>query len=803
MNNITNDPIKQKLFVWLNIFAQAALPLVGTWSHTAVSAEASKITGRLQNLKTGTLTQIYTTVSGDTAYSVARQFGQSPGVLAELNQDVHIENHEQFKVGTRLIVPASSALTLPSLASASEPNTETSADSGAAVASAATTAGSFFASSPDGRAASGYVRNAASASATASIQQWLNRSGTARVKLDVDEKFSLKNSQLEMLIPLYEKREWLLFSQGSVHRTDDRNQTNIGFGLRNFSGDSMLGASTFLDHDFSHGHTRLGVGAEYWRDFLKVSGNGYFRLSGWRESPNVEDYDERPANGWDIRSEAWVPALPQLGGKLVYEQYYGNEVALFGRDKRQKNPHAVTAGINYTPIPLVTFSAEHRQGASGESDSRIGVEFTVSPGVPWHQQVSPDAVGFTRSLAGSRYDLVDRNNNIVLEYRKREVIRLQAPARIGGRAQQVLPLTLSVQAKHGLKDIQWNTADLIAVGGKLTGQGTQWQLTLPSWKADTLNAWLISAVALDNKNNASKRAEIQVVLTGPAVSTAYSTLNIADERLKADGKSSTQVTVTLKDEHGQLLGGMKDQLILQGKLTPDSISTGQQDTPPIFDELKETSEGIYTTTLTAGTSTGTYTLSATAEGVNLSQASIVLEKTTIDLNQSSLTADKNTLFANGRDQATLTFSVKDNKGNPLSGLKHQIAFFIEQPTKDHVLGDIIEIQPGVYTTVFSGSRVGTQIPVGVSINGQDTGKRQMFDLTAGIDIVVTGNAIVGETLTASPDCQGNCGVLSYQWQIEDQAGSTRFKDIPGATSSVYKPVKEDQKRKIRVAVSQN
>ena len=29
---------------------------------------------------------------------------------------------------------------------------------------------------------------------------------------------------------------------------------------------------------------------------------------------------------------------PQLGASLMYEQYYGDEVGLFGKDKRQKDP---------------------------------------------------------------------------------------------------------------------------------------------------------------------------------------------------------------------------------------------------------------------------------------------------------------------------------------------------------------------------------------------------------------------------------------------------------------------------------
>ncbi len=41
-------------------------------------------------------------------------------------------------------------------------------------------------------------------------------------------------------------------------------------------------------------------------------------------------------------------------------------------------------------------------------------------------------------LAGSRYDLVERNNNIVLEYRKSEVIRIALPERIEGKGGHTL-----------------------------------------------------------------------------------------------------------------------------------------------------------------------------------------------------------------------------------------------------------------------------------------------------------------------------------------------------------------------------
>ncbi len=58
----------------------------------------------------------------------------------------------------------------------------------------------------------------------------------------------------------------------------------------------------------------------------------------------------RPMAGM-YAQKAGYPPWPHLGGKLVYEQYYGDEVALFDKDDRQSNPHTITAGLNYTPLP--------------------------------------------------------------------------------------------------------------------------------------------------------------------------------------------------------------------------------------------------------------------------------------------------------------------------------------------------------------------------------------------------------------------------------------------------------------------
>ncbi len=72
--------------------------------------------------------------------------------------------------------------------------------------------------------------------------------------------------------------------------------------------------------------------------------------------------------------ESWLPFYPQLGAKLVYEQYYGDEVALFGTDNLQKDPHAVTLGLEYTPVPLVTVGTDYKAGTGDSNDFSVNCD---------------------------------------------------------------------------------------------------------------------------------------------------------------------------------------------------------------------------------------------------------------------------------------------------------------------------------------------------------------------------------------------------------------------------------------------
>ncbi|MCK6880134.1 inverse autotransporter beta domain-containing protein [Enterobacter bugandensis] len=569
------------------------------------------------------------------------------------------------------------------------------------MAGLASQAGNFLSSRPDGDAAAAMLRGTASGAVSNELQQWLGQFGTARVQLDTDKNFSLKNSQFDLLVPLYDRDTNMVFTQGSLHRTDDRTQTNLGVGFRHFSATDMTGASLFGDYDLSRYHARIGLGLEYWRDNLKLGANAYQRLTGWRDSPELTDYEARPANGWDIRAQAWVPSLPQLGGKLTYEQYYGDEVALFSTDKRQHNPHAITAGVSYTPVPLVTFSVEQRQGQSGQNDTRLGVELNYQPGVAWQQQVNPDAVAAMRSLAGSRYDLVERNNSIVLEYRKKEVISLYTVSLLTGYAGEQKSLGVSVNSKYGLASVEWSAAPLQAAGGRIVQDGAGgYSVVLPAWQAGVqgVNSYTVSGVAVDTKGNRSERRDTQVTVQAPVVNVQNSTFSPARSTLSADGKSTQVLTLSVRDGQGQAVD------VAAGDIT---LTTGALKSATVSAAVRQ-SAGVYTVTVTAGKDPETVTVTPVAGGVTLSSAVVTLVTATPAQLNSVITVDKNA-YVTGTDIRVIV-TLKDINNNPVTGAASLLnSGTVGLPNATMKSGNWVDNKDGTYNAVYTAGTAGTAL----------------------------------------------------------------------------------------------
>ena len=679
----------RRLTAGICLITQLAFPMAAAAQGVVNAATQQPVPAQIAIANANTVP--YTLGALESAQSVAERFGISVAELRKLNQfRTFARGFDNVRQGDELDVPAQvSEKKLTPPPGNSSDNLEQQ------IASTSQQIGSLLAEDMNSEQAANMARGWASSQASGAMTDWLSRFGTARITLGVDEDFSLKNSQFDFLHPWYETPDNLFFSQHTLHRTDERTQINNGLGWRHFTPTWMSGINFFFDHDLSRYHSRAGIGAEYWRDYLKLSSNGYLRLTNWRSAPELDnDYEARPANGWDVRAEGWLPAWPYLGGKLVYEQYYGDEVALFDKDDRQSNPHAITAGLNYTPFPLMTFSAEQRQGKQGENDTRFAVDFTWQPGSAMQKQLDPNEVAARRSLAGSRYDLVDRNNNIVLEYRKKELVRLTLTDPVTGKSGEVKSLVSSLQTKYALKGYNVEATALEAAGGKVVTTGKDILVTLPGYRftstPETDNTWPIEVTAEDVKGNLSNREQSMVVVQAPTLSQKDSSVSLSTQTLNADSHSTATLTFIAHDAAGNPVVG----LVLSTR------HEGVQDIT--LSEWKDNGDGSYTQILTTGAMSGTLTLMPQLNGVDAAKAPAVVNIISVSSSRthSSIKIDKDRYLSGNPIEVTV--ELRDENDKPVKEQKQQLnnAVSIDN-VKPGVTTDWKETADGVYKATYT------------------------------------------------------------------------------------------------------
>lgn len=679
----------RRLTAGICLITQLAFPMAAAAQGVVNAATQQPVPAQIAIANANTVP--YTLGALESAQSVAERFGISVAELRKLNQfRTFARGFDNVRQGDELDVPAQvSEKKLTPPPGNSSDNLEQQ------IASTSQQIGSLLAEDMNSEQAANMARGWASSQASGAMTDWLSRFGTARITLGVDEDFSLKNSQFDFLHPWYETPDNLFFSQHTLHRTDERTQINNGLGWRHFTPTWMSGINFFFDHDLSRYHSRAGIGAEYWRDYLKLSSNGYLRLTNWRSAPELDnDYEARPANGWDVRAESWLPAWPHLGGKLVYEQYYGDEVALFDKDDRQSNPHAITAGLNYTPFPLMTFSAEQRQGKQGENDTRFAVDFTWQPGSAMQKQLDPNEVAARRSLAGSRYDLVDRNNNIVLEYRKKELVRLTLTDPVTGKSGEVKSLVSSLQTKYALKGYNVEATALEAAGGKVVTTGKDILVTLPAYRftstPETDNTWPIEVTAEDVKGNLSNREQSMVVVQAPTLSQKDSSVSLSTQTLNADSHSTATLTFIAHDAAGNPVVG----LVLSTR------HEGVQDIT--LSDWKDNGDGSYTQILTTGAMSGTLTLMPQLNGVDAAKAPAVVNIISVSSSRThpSIKIDKDRYLSGNPIEVTV--ELRDENDKPVKEQKQQLnnAVSIDN-VKPGVTTDWKETADGVYKATYT------------------------------------------------------------------------------------------------------
>jgi hypothetical protein len=333
-------------------------------------------------------------------------------------------------------------------------------------------------------------------------QSLLSPYGTAQLDLMVDMNGNFTGTGGDLFSALADENSMLTFSQLGLHDTGDGVVGNAGLGQRWDAGNWLLGYNGFVDRVFSSGLQRASLGTEAWSDNLRLSANYYMPLSGWKNLGDSQQ--QRMARGYDITSQTYLPFYRQLGVSVSYQQYLGENVDLFNSGNRYHNPSAMSFGLSYTPVPLVTLSATHKTSSAGETQDQLGLKLNYRFGVALRRQLDASNVDEARSLRGSRYDIVTRSDTPVLSFRQRKTLSVflaTPPWQLN--AGESLPLKLQVRASNPIKAVSWQgdtqALSLTPPANNADPQG--WSVILPQWddSPGASNEYRLSVTLEDNK----------------------------------------------------------------------------------------------------------------------------------------------------------------------------------------------------------------------------------------------------------------------------------------------------------------
>ncbi len=502
------------------------------------------------------------------------------------------------------------------------------------------------------------IKNTATSMATGAavttVEEWLSYFGTAQINLNVDNDGHWDNSSFDFLTPVYENEKSTLFAQIGLRAPDGRTTGNVGVGVRTFYTQKwMFGGNVFFDNDFTGKNRRVGFGAEAWTDYLKLSANTYVGTTEWHSSRDFDNYHEKPADGFDIRMENYFPACPQLGLKAMYEEYYGDKVALFDKDHLQSNPSAVTVGLNYTPIPLITAALDYKRGQDSLDETKVSLNLHYTLDQSWQSQISPDQVALRRSLAGNRNDIVNRNNEIILQYKKKETSAVLAD--------MVLTTIKDNSPADGDKT---NTVTLHAVtsdGKSVANASIVWSVT------GTAKLNMTTGITDANGNasvNLSNTTAEQVIVSATSEtitrhttssftqSVAALDLSLTKNNSKADGLDQNVGLATLTDTSGKPIAGI-----------PVTWTTGNG-AKIVSSDTSTDSKGHATIHFSSATA-GTVKLSASAGGKKESVNSVFTDQI---VNNVAVSMSTNNASANGTTANIAQALITDADNHSMEGV---------------------------------------------------------------------------------------------------------------------------------------
>ncbi|PAZ22508.1 inverse autotransporter adhesin-like protein YeeJ, partial [Escherichia coli] len=365
--------------------------------------------------------------------------------------------------------------------------------------------------------------------------------------------------------------------------------------------------------------------------------------------------------------------------------------------------------------------------------------------------------GSRRSLAGSRHDLVERNNSIVLEYRKKTLVKLRLNDPVKGKPGEAKPVVASLQTKYALKGYTVEAPGITVAGGKVETPPGQVVVTLPAYRytqtPETDNVYRVSVVAEDVKGNRSERADASVVVTEPELTAATSEVKADRSSVTANGVDRVTLTYHARDVNGYEVQGLK--------LT--TRTEGVKDVT--LSEWKDNGDGSYTQEVTAGRTAGTVSLMPQVKGSDAAKDAVQLTLTAGDMvaDKSTVSVQPASIKADGAEATTVTYQARDAHGNlvPLQATDVTLSVSGVEAT---TFSGFAESVPGVYVGTLTGTRTGTASLM-PQVNGSDAAKdAAQLTLTAGAPYANSSTV----TLAATSLTVGDTHTTTATWTVKDE-----------------------------------
>lgn len=329
-------------------------------------------------------------------------------------------------------------------------------------------------------------QQAAAAGLSQPSSQWFGQVGQAEVRLSGHSMDSLSGGA-ELLLPFMDQPQELLFTQWGLHRNQRTTTLNAGIGYRWFDeSQGYWGTNLFYDRQFHSAYHRWGIGIEQCYRHCRIALNSYFPIQAPFTISDKATAYASPAFGIDLRCQYQIPTLPHWRVNLRAERYWGDIIVSKG--KTVENHSAMTLGVDYTPIPLITAGYSFRYDNAQKKSHQLHLQLNYRFGVPSSQQLNPQQVAANQPLNLERLALVQRNPQIVLKQtllkqKPNAVLELELPSQLVGAPRTTHIIRFKLTTPHPQDQWRWtySTSEFFVDGRIALVSDNEIAITLPSF----------------------------------------------------------------------------------------------------------------------------------------------------------------------------------------------------------------------------------------------------------------------------------------------------------------------------------